>query len=119
MKRIIGFIGAGNMATAIYTGILNNKIAEAQDLILFDIDGDKRNAAKERIGCMVAKSNREVVEKSDIVFLARETAVYRGTSPTRYGTISNRNRFFVSIVAGLDIDTLKRLFGPRIAGFYG
>ena len=42
-KFKLGIIGAGNMATAILNGILNNNILEPSQICISDIDENKLN----------------------------------------------------------------------------
>ncbi len=113
MTQTIGFIGAGNMATAIYTGILSNDLANAQDLILYDIDKDKLSATQQRIGCVAASSNEEVVEKSDIVFLAVKPQYLSGVA-AQIKDHAREQQYFVSIVAGWSNEKLKNALGSKI-----
>jgi len=110
MKRTIGFIGAGNMATAIYTGILTNHLAEPSDLILYDIDENKLKATAAKIGCQAAVSNVDVVNKSDIVFLAIKPQYLTDVASEIKGMIRSE-QVFVSIVAGWGNDKLKGILG--------
>ena len=41
-KMKIGFIGTGNIATAIINGIVNSKTVSKEDIILTDINEEKR-----------------------------------------------------------------------------
>ena len=67
MKKI-GFIGAGNMATAIIKGLIAQN--HTADLInVFDVSEEKRQQMQ-ALGVVLCASGAEVTEKSDIVVLA-------------------------------------------------
>ncbi len=67
MKKI-GFIGAGNMATAIIKGIIARN-GNADNINVFDVSEEKQNLMKE-LGAAVCGSCADVTAKSDIIVLA-------------------------------------------------
>lgn len=73
----IGFIGLGNMASAIIGGIIKNKVVSANDIIGSDISVEGRDRAKEQFGIHVTKDNKRVVEKADIIVLAVKPQFYK------------------------------------------
>lgn len=99
MKRTIGFIGAGNMATAILTGILSNGLAKGEDILLYDIDHSKLSVLEKDLGCRVARSNAEVVNESDVVFLAVKPQYFAGVAEEIRDSV-RENQVLVSIIAG-------------------
>ena len=66
----LGFIGTGNMASAMMGGIIKNNIVSAQDIIGADVFAPSREKAKETLGINVTASNKEVVESSDVFVLS-------------------------------------------------
>ena len=68
MKKI-GFIGAGNMATAIIDGIIRNDSNSADFITVYDVMTEKLDIIAEK-GVMKAASAAEVVAVSDITVLA-------------------------------------------------
>ena len=110
--KTIGFIGAGNMATAIYTGILANNLAKASDIILYDIDEDKLQKTAQSVGCRAAVSNIDVVNKSDIVFLAVKPQ-YIAEAAKGFSAHIRQDQVFVSIIAGWNNEKLKSVLGAN------
>lgn len=107
MMKKIGFIGCGNMASAIINGISNNGVP-SNCIFVYDIDSDKLSHFYE-IGMNACVDERDVVEKSDIVFLAVKPQVIEGVLK-KIGNCSE-NTVFVSIAAGITTDSIKRLLG--------
>lgn len=66
----LGFIGCGNMATAIIKGIISNGVLDANEIIASCKTVASREKAKESLGIQMAESNREVVEKAEVFVLA-------------------------------------------------
>ena len=59
----LGFIGTGNMASAIMGGIIKKQIIKAEDIIGADLFAPGRERAKSQFGIHVTDSNKEVVER--------------------------------------------------------
>lgn len=106
MKKI-GFIGCGNMATAIIKGISSNGIAPER-IFVFDVDSGKMSHFSEK-GMNACSCETDVVVKSDIVFLAVKPQVIEGVLRS-IGDCS-ADTVFVSIAAGISTDTVKRILG--------
>ena len=66
----IGFIGCGNMATAILKGILKNGEVAATDIIASAKSDKTREKIEKELGIKKADTNAQVVEFADVVFLA-------------------------------------------------
>lgn len=98
MKKI-GFIGAGNMATAIINGIISSGIAKPSFLSVFDIDGDKLSQFSNQ-GILPKSNAHEVVSSSDIVVLAVKPQNYREVLEAIAPSLT-ANNVLVSIAAGI------------------
>ncbi|MDD6489541.1 MAG: pyrroline-5-carboxylate reductase [Clostridia bacterium] len=104
-EKKTGFIGAGNMATAIINGILKNKAKSADKINVFDLDSEKLNLMSQKgVNCM--ESGKELVKNSDIIVLA--------VKPQNYDSVLNEikdvveeNKVFVTIAAGISIEYVQ------------
>lgn len=72
----IGFIGCGNMATAMIKGILDSKIVTPEEVIASAKSDKTREKISQELGITAAQSNLEVVKFSDVVFLAVKPQYY-------------------------------------------
>lgn len=104
MKKI-GFIGAGNMATAIINGLISNKAVEAENVNVFDLDKEKLNLMKQK-GINTLVSSKEVVKNSDIIVLAVKPQNYSEVLQ-ELKEVVNENKIFVSIAAGISISYVR------------
>ena len=68
--RVIGFIGLGNMASAIIDGMLQKEMVTAKNVIGYDVSEAARKNAEEKFGISAAADNKEAAAKADILFLA-------------------------------------------------
>ena len=66
----IGFIGLGNMAKAMISGIIRKQLVNPEDIIGSAPTEAHRQALEETYGIRTTESNRQVVREADIVFLA-------------------------------------------------
>jgi pyrroline-5-carboxylate reductase len=66
----IGFVGAGKMAEAILSSLLDSGVCKAVDITASDISPDRCAALEGLYGVCVTSENRNVVEASDVVVLA-------------------------------------------------
>ncbi|NMA95432.1 MAG: pyrroline-5-carboxylate reductase [Clostridiales bacterium] len=101
----IGIIGAGNMATAIVSGIIRGG-GIPEHIHIFDIDGEKMNALSQRTGANIAKSNQEVVKRSNIIILAVKPQVYADLLGKLKDDIT-KDHIVVSIAAGISTQYIK------------
>ena len=65
----LGFIGAGNMATAILDGVVSKQVFQTDCIMISNLHSDKLEHPKE-LGVRVSNSNIDVVSNSDIIILA-------------------------------------------------
>lgn len=72
----LGFIGTGNMATAMMGGIIANHIATPEEIIGSDVFAPGRERVKEKYGIRVTESNNEVVQNSEVVILSVKPQFY-------------------------------------------
>ena len=69
----LGFIGTGNMASAIMGGIIKNNVIPAEEIIGADLFAPGRERAQKEYGINVTADNKEVAQKAipdcSIVFI--------------------------------------------------
>ena len=102
----IGFIGCGNMATAIIKGIVASNKIEAQNIFIFDVYSPACENAKKDFGVTILNSESEIAEKSDIIFLAVKPNVLSSVLETIDSSIKNTQPLLISIAAGKTLDFL-------------
>ena len=108
----IGFIGAGNMASAILSGGLRRSILQPEKVYLFDPCLEKAEAFGAK-GVHVAASNQEVADAVDILVLAVKPQMFDQVLPELEGHVTGK--CVVSIAAGISVSYLKeRLSGCGI-----
>ena len=104
----IGFIGTGNIASAIFGGITSSGYIKPKSVYVFDTDPAKTNAFCKG-GAVALSSAEEVTALCDFVFLTVKPQIY----PTVLSFIKPfaANTCFVSVAAGITIDFVKDALG--------
>ena len=105
----IGFIGAGAMAEAMVSGILQNKIAGAEEVFLSDHKAARCQYLAEKYHVTAAVGSENFIRLVDILFLtikpqAAQAAMEEIKGQVRPGTI------LVSVVAGLTTGAVEEYF---------
>lgn len=110
-SKKLGFIGFGNMASAIANGILNAGILKAQDMAIFDINADKAAPLIES-GALMAESAADVAKNSEFVLLAVKPQNLPEILP-QLKEFANDSTVFISIVAGFSDAGIKKVLGEQ------
>lgn len=95
----IGFIGLGNMASAIIGGMLKQQVVAAQDVIGADKFAQAAQSAREKLGINICKDNKQVAGQADILFLAVKPNVL-STVLAEISEVLRKETIIISIVAG-------------------
>jgi len=106
----IGFIGLGNMATAMIGGMLQKKMVESGDVIGYDVSDFAREKIKTEFNITTMECNGKVAENADFLFLAVKPIfleqVLKEIAPAiKPGTV------IVSIVAGRNLQFIRTALG--------
>lgn len=109
----LGFIGCGNMASAIMGGIIQNEIVKPEDIIGADVFAPAREAVSEKYGIHTTESNQEVIEKSNVIFLSVKPQ-YCAEVIEGIRDAVTENKVFISIVAGKTIAWFEEQFRKPI-----
>ncbi len=107
-KYKIGFIGAGNIASAIFNGITSSGYIKSDKIVVFDTDNSKSDAFK-LYGAEVALSAEDLVTDSEFVFLTVKPQIY----PTLLESIKDYavDACFIDVAAGISISYVKKVLG--------
>lgn len=68
--KTIGFIGMGNMASAIVKGVLQAGFLQGRQVAVYDLHAEKLQALAAEFPVQICQSAKEVADKADMVFLA-------------------------------------------------
>ncbi|MBE7037766.1 MAG: pyrroline-5-carboxylate reductase [Ruminococcaceae bacterium] len=102
MNKTLGFIGCGNMGSAIIKGVLNSKTFLSVNA--YDI---KRN---DELDVNYLNSINELVQKSDIILLCVKPNMFKQIL-TEIKQCDYKEKIFVSIAAGITKEFIKQILG--------
>ncbi len=108
MKNI-AFIGAGNMASAIAGGIITSGLVTPNCIYLYD----KNTAQYSKFSncCRKALNLNEAISLADYIFLSVKPQNIKEVLLSINNTIDLTSKVFVSICAGIKIETIEQILG--------
>ena len=109
----LGFIGTGNMASAIMGGIIKNQIIPANEIIGADMMEAGRKRVKEQFGIQVTADNHEVVRNSDVVILSVKPQFYAEVIAEIKDDV-REDQIIITIAPGKTLAWLKEQFGKNV-----
>ncbi len=111
MKRKIGFIGAGNMGSAIMRGIEFSELKWEIEIYVFDPD-DKKIDDLSDCNIIKCQSIIELTKECDIVFLAIKPQMFNDVLNSIKDYVTS-NMIFVSIAAGIPAESIRKSLGSE------
>lgn len=112
MNLKIGFIGYGNMATAMFQSVIKNEDQLSKSVYLYDIDTIKTLKAKEQYNVNVANSITELANNCDVIVLAVKPHILDTVFIELSKALDNQMLF--SIAVGITLDKLEILARKKV-----
>lgn len=109
----LGFIGTGNMASAIMGGIIGKNIIPAEEIIGADLFAPGRERVKAQFGINVTDSNKEVVDNAEVIILSVKPQFYEDVINQIKGDIKE-NQIVITIAPGKTLAWLAEKFGKDV-----
>uniref|UniRef100_A0A1L8EDU4 Pyrroline-5-carboxylate reductase n=1 Tax=Haematobia irritans TaxID=7368 RepID=A0A1L8EDU4_HAEIR len=109
----IGFIGGGNMAFAIGSGLISRGIVKSGQVYVSGPNLENLQRWRD-IGVTTSDDNNETLDKSDIIFICVKPhilapcAIHLRNNHVR--TLKDKDKLFVSVLAGVNIHDLEENF---------
>jgi len=110
----IGFIGAGNMASAIVNGAVKSGKFAPEDIFVYDIDGNKAIALKNETKVNACYNVNGLLDSADAVVLAVKPNVFPTLLPSLSESIKKTGALVISIAAGKSVAEINGLLGSDI-----
>lgn len=107
----LGFIGTGNLASAILRGVAaSGKIAPCE-ILIYDINSAKLNELKDELGVCVAHSAGEVAAGCDNVVIAVKPKDFAALADSIKNEVKSNNPLVISTAAGTETSKIVSYFG--------
>ncbi|MEX0662884.1 MAG: pyrroline-5-carboxylate reductase [Balneolaceae bacterium] len=113
MNKTIAILGAGNIGTAIATGIATSSIFKANQITLTR----RRLSLLESYadaGFHITSDNTEAVSKSDIIIIAVEPQQVDALLSEIAPSLDVKKQMVISVVSGISISQIERTLGDKI-----
>ena len=107
----LGFIGTGNMASAIIGGVIQKKLVTPEDIIGADVFAPGREKAK--FGIQVTADNNEVVRNANLVFLSVKPQFYEEVIRGIKSEV-RPEQIIITIAPGKTLAWLREQFGKDV-----
>ena len=111
----VGFIGTGNMTSAIVKGIAAAGQIPKENIYLSNRTPEKRDRLANETGTTVCSSNEELVSTVDVVILAIKPNLFSTVLPELAPLLIEHNPVVVSIAAGISLAQMHSMIGQDSA----
>lgn len=105
MSKTIAFIGAGNMATSIFGGMIENGWP-ADKIWAAARTPETTSKLQEQFGVRVSNDNHEAVRAADIVVMAVKPQIMKAVLTDLAPTLKETRPLLISVAAGITLDSL-------------
>lgn len=109
----LGFIGCGNMATAMMKGIIGNHIISKEDMIGSALSQATLDRVQKELGIHVTTDNRKVSENADILVLSIKPQFYE-TVIKEIRDVVTSTQLIITIAPGKTLEWLGEQFGKPV-----
>ena len=114
VDHTIAFIGGGNMASAIISGLLH-KGHPANQMLVAEPNEERANWLKETYSVRIAGSTSDAIQEGQVIVLAVKPQIIKSVCDDVPSHLSFEGKVFVSIAAGTSIANLADSLGEATA----
>ena len=111
LDGVIGFVGAGNMATALIKGLINSN--HDPNHIISSSPEEDHLIKLSSLNIKTTLENLQVVEMSDIIILAVKPNVIESVLNQIKEEVIKKGILVISIAAGIKLDKIKSILGDE------
>ncbi len=104
---MLGFIGTGNMATAIIKGVLKSGMLKGEDIAVYDIAAEKSQVLADEYGLNIFESENEIASKCDKIVLSVKPNVFPSLLEKIDADLKENNPLVISIAAGKTTEFIR------------
>lgn len=114
MDRKIGFIGTGNMGSAMIGGMISKEKVSPDRIYISDRSSESLEKISSKWkGVHCTKRNRDIAEQADIIFIAVKPHIYSSVIK-EISSLVDDSKLIVTIAAGITIDAAEEMFGKTV-----
>lgn len=113
MEKVIGFIGGGNMGSAIIGGIMAAGLVKSDAIWVSDRNESGLNAIAKKFHIHTTSDNTMAAKEADILFLSVKPNIYSFVIE-EIAEVIKPSAVIVSIAAGQTLNSVEEMFGKEI-----
>lgn len=113
MTPSIAFIGVGNMARAIFSGMLASGYP-ADKIIGTSRTAEKRDHYQQAFGISMLADNEEALKRADVVVLCVKPAQIQAVIEN-FSAHVRADQLFISVAAGVELESMEHWLGQPVA----
>src|SRR5690242_10330239 len=102
----LGFIGGGNMASALIKGLLHAKVVPAEGILVSDVKQERLDDLAKTHGIRTTSDNVDLVATSDVVVLAVKPQVIDKVLETSFER-PKKEQLVISVAAGVPVSAIE------------
>ena len=112
-----GFIGCGNMASAIIRGLIKSGSCKGEDIAVYDLAKEKAESFAKELSLNVLESENEIARRCDTVVLAVKPNVLPSLLEKIGAELKENDPLIISIAAGKTTDSIAAAlpYAPRLS----
>jgi pyrroline-5-carboxylate reductase len=103
----LGFIGAGNMGSAIFKGFIKSGKAQPSDIYIIRRNKEALATQAAELGVNACESYSELIKASDVVFLAIKPIMFKEVLSAIKADIKAKMPLVISMAAGISTDDIE------------
>ncbi|MFB7139877.1 pyrroline-5-carboxylate reductase [Bacillus sp. AFS017336] len=113
MNKKIGFIGCGKMAQAMIGGLIDSNVIGKNQIYVSARSNETLEKVKNLYGVLTLKSNIELAQQVDYLFLAVKPDLYP-TIIEEIKEVVSHNTVIITIAAGITLEGVEKSFGKEV-----
>jgi len=114
IKKSIGFIGGGNMASSLIGGLIADGIDPAQ-ISVAEPDSERRATLRAHFAINVVESAEAMLEEVSIIILAVKPQIIHEVCSNIGNHLKGKSPLFISVAAGIHVADIDRWLGGEQA----
>ena len=105
-KKVVGFIGTGNMGEALIAGLLKAKFTIPEQIMAFDVDGERLRLIQKKYGIKRASGNNHLLSQCDPILLCVKPQSMKEVIEEMADALDS-SRLLISIAAGVPLYAIE------------
>lgn len=106
--RVLGLLGAGNMAEALVRGVLNSSAIQAKNIIASDVSAERRTYFTNNMGVEATEDNAKVAQRADLIVLCVKPQQVDDVLRSIAAAVTPKKHLLASICAGVPTSRIEK-----------